>query len=35
MSQAQKQWEEINVLKEKKKERKKKHLQKHYTQENG
>lgn len=31
MSQTQKQWEEINELKEKKK---KNHLQKHYTQEN-
>ena len=35
MSQAQKQREEINVLKEKKKKKeRKKHLQKHYTQEN-
>ena len=34
MSQAQKQREEINVLKEKKKKERKKHLQKHYTQEN-
>ena len=35
MSQAQKQREEINVLKEKKKKKeRKKHRQKHYTQEN-